>query len=302
MNRLKEMAQLFAPSGLEQKVREYCMQYQGNLEVSVDGCGNLIFHRVGMGKRIAYLCGMDEKGIFLSHKENDNQFRYCTLGDCSDDALDNRQILLEKGGKGIIEKEFVTVTQGTAQIGESGVVVGESAETEHTLTAFGCLRAVCCEVVLQSMEEDMEGDLWFVFSSLYQMGKKGALVALSQIKPELAFFVEGVSAEKREESTLLSLEKGPVVKIRDGAFMDTLCLADVLEGCDIPYQLYVSAKQEIGGRPGMIFGVPSVIIGIPYEAEQYFAQTIQKNIVKQTKELILELQRRLEAKRTNGTV
>ena len=84
--------------------------------------------------------------------------------------------------------------------------------------------------------------------------------------------------------------------------MDTLCLVDVLEGCDLPYQLYVSAKQEIGGRPGMIFGVPSVIIGIPYESERYFAQTIQKNIVKQTKELIVELQRRLEAKSTNGTV
>ncbi len=302
MNRLKELAQLFAPSGLEQEVREYCMQYQGNLEVSVDGCGNLIFHRIGMGKRIAYLCGMDEKGIFLSHKEDDNRFRYCTLGDCSDDALDNRQILLEKGGKGIVEKEFVTINQGTAQIGESGIVTGEMTETGQALTGFGCARAACCEVILQLMEADSEGDLWFVFSSLYQMGKKGALVALSQIKPELAFFVEAVSEEKQDEATFVVSGKGPVVKLRDGAFMDTLCLADVLEGCNLPYQLYVSAKQEIGGRPGMIFGVPSVIIGIPYEPERYFAQTIQKNIVKQTKELILELQRRLEAKRTNGTV
>ena len=302
MNRLKELAQLFAPPGLEQEVREYCMQYQGNMEVTLDGCGNLIFHRPGMGKRIAYLCGMDEKGIFLSHQESDNRFRYCALGSGTTDALDNRQILFEKGGKGVVQKEFVTVTQGTAQVGESGIVSGEIEETEHTLTAFGCTRAACCEVVLQIMEKDLEGDLWFVFSSLYQMGKKGALIALSQIKPELAFFIEAVSVEKQEESTSVALKKGPVVKIRDGAFMDTLCLVDVLEGCDLPYQLYVSAKQEIGGRPGMIFGVPSVIIGIPYESERYFAQTIQKNIVKQTKELIVELQRRLEAKSTNGTV
>ncbi len=148
-------------------------------------------------------------------------------------------------------------------------------------------------MILQIIEEDLEGDLWFVFSSLYQMGKKGALVALSQIKPELTFFVEAVSVEKKEESTSISLEKGPVVKLRDGAFMDTFYLTDVLEGCNLPYQLYVSAKQEIQSRTGMIFGVPSVMIGIPYESERYFFQTIQKNIVKQTKEIIVELQNKL---------
>ncbi len=139
MSRLNELARLFAPSGMEQKVREYCMQFQGNMEVSTDGCGNLIFHRVGTGKRIAYVCGMDEKGIFLSHKENNNKFYYGTLGDCPVDALDNREILFENGSKGIVQKELVTVTQGTAQIGESGVGTGESVETEDTLTAFGCL-------------------------------------------------------------------------------------------------------------------------------------------------------------------
>ncbi len=302
MNRIKELIQLFAPSGLEHAVREYCMQYQGDLEVSQDGCGNLIFHRPGMGKRIAYLCGMDEKGIFLSHKENQNKFAYGALGGCTIDDLDSRGILFENGGKGIVQKEFVTITQGSVKIGESGVVVGETGETADTFTAFGCLRAACCEVIFQLMEAEQEGDLWFVFSSLYQMGKKGALVALSQIKPELAFFVEGVSVEKKDESTPISLKKGPVVKLRDGAFMDTLYLADVLEDCDLPYQLFVSAKQEIQGRPGMIFGVPSILIGIPYDSERYFKQTIQKNMIRQTKELILELQRRLEVRSSNGTV
>ncbi|MBE7042315.1 MAG: M42 family metallopeptidase [Ruminococcaceae bacterium] len=294
MNRVKEMARLFAPSGLEQAVKEYCIQFCKDMEVVQDGCGNLIFHRPGMGKRIAYICGMDEQGLFLSHEEK-GKFRYCILGNCTADSFDNRQVLFEYGGKGIVQKDIVTFLQGSAKVGESGIVFGDASETEETLTGNGMVRAACCEVVLLLAEEETKGDLWFVFSSLYQMGKKGALVALSRIKPELAFFVEGVSVEKKEEATPVTMETGPIIKLRDGAFMDTLSLADVLDDCSLSYQLYVSAKQEIQGRPGMMFGVPTVLIGIPYESERYFVQTIKKSMMEQTKEIILEIQRRLES-------
>lgn len=76
--------------------------------------------------------------------------------------------------------------------------------------------------------------------------------------------------------------------------MDVFSLSDVLEDCALPYQLYVSAKPEIPGKPGILFDVPVVIIGIPYQTDRCFCQTIQKAAVEQTKELILELQKRLK--------
>lgn len=289
MNRVKKIAGLFAPSGSEDAVRKFCMRYQGELQAETDGCGNLIFHRPGSGKRIAYVCGMDERGIFLSHEEKQGVFRYTTLGNFDTESLNNRQIRFEGGSIGIAQKDFVSIMCGNVQIGESGAVYGDITETEETLIGFGCARAICCEILLQLTEKESEDDLWFVFSSLYQMGKKGALVALSCIKPELAFFIEPVSTEKREESSLVFLNKGPVLKLRDGAFMDFLHLSDFMEESKLPFQFYVSSEAEIMGKSPMIFGVLSVVIGIPFESDRYFKQTVENKVIQQTIDLIDEI-------------
>lgn len=295
MNRIKELTRLFAPSGSEQAIRDACRRYQNGFESFTDGCGNLIFRRSGLGRKIAYVCGMDEKGLFLTKQEKDGSFRYCPLGSFDTKLLDNRQVVFSGGAVGMVRGEFVTLLQGNAKPGESGIPVGEMTETESCLTSFGCVRSACCEVVLRLMSApSLDDDVWFVFSAQYQMGKKGALAALSQMKPEFAFFVEGTCTEPNPDRTAVLPEKGPVVKLRDGAFMDVFSLADVLEDCVLPYQLYVSAKPEIPGKPGILFDVPMVIVGIPYQAERYFSQTIQKSAIEQTKELILELQERLK--------
>lgn len=300
---IRELAALFAPPGSEQKVRDYCSAKANGFEITTDGCGNLMLHRPGVGKRVAFLCGMDEKGIFLSHKEQDGRFRFCVLGGSCGEELNNRRVCFENGAQGVIQSDqekpelnqlWLSILQGEAFVGDSGVITGECQQTEKELTACGAGRGACCTALLSLTERQFQyGDLWFVFSSLYQMGKKGALVALSQIRPELAFLVEPVSVDQRDESSKVILGKGAAVKLRDGAFMDYFHLADVLQNCKIAHQFYVSSKPEIPGKPPMIFGIPSVLLGIPYKGEGYFMQKICYDDVKSTIDLLFELAVRL---------
>lgn len=294
---IEEMAGIYAPSGSEKQMRDYCRSQANGFELSEDGCGNLLVHKPGIGKRIAIVCGMDERGIFISHQETDGRLRFCCLGTIKAEDLKNREILFSNGAIGVVEcekenveKQWISLLVGKVKIGDCGIVSGGLTLENDKITGCGIARSACCSVLLDLLERDFDqADVWFVFSALYQMGKKGALAALCKIKPELAFLVEPSSAAKQQDQSKVTLGAGPVVKLRDGAFMDYLHLPERLTGCTIPYQLYVGSEAEHNGRPPMIFGISSILLAIPYEEQHYFTQTVCCDDVKKTVDLLLEL-------------
>lgn len=294
---MKALAGLFAPSGCEEQVREYCKKLASRFEVLEDGCGNLLLHKPGIGKRIAYVCGMDERGVFVSHREEDGRLRFCCLGAIRPEDLKDREILFAGGARGVVEcdrqnseQQWISLLTGDVAVGESGIVSGVCTEEESRISGCGVARGACCSVLLALKEQKLDqADVWFVFSALYQLGKKGALAALSRIKPERAFFFEPVCTTKKEDCSQVKMGAGVVVKLRDGAFMDHLHLPDKLEGCSVPYQLFVGASAELAGRPSILFGIPSVLLGIPFEEQRYFTQTVDVKDVQSGVDLALEL-------------
>ena len=294
---IADLAKLPAPPGSEDSVREYCLS-QGR-EGSTDGCGSGTIHRIGDGKRIAVVCGMDERGIFLSRKRGEGQFDFCSLGRCESSHLLGRTVILEHGGRGMIEqdrdgKQFFTLIVGGANEGEWGVISVPYREKDSRLTGGSVVRSTCCGAVLSLLEHGLgDCDAWYVFSALYQMGKKGAVTAVDRIRPELAFVIEPACVTKQEGRTPIALGKGGVVKLRDGGFMDYFHLADVLEQCPVPYQLSVSQTAELAGRPFISFGVPCITLGIPYEEDRYFTQTVEEKDVRSVVELILYLKEKI---------
>lgn len=300
---IMELSKLFAPSGNEGRVVEYIKSAMSSMdcgaECTVDPLNNLIVHKRGGGRRLAVACYTDERGLFVSHIEENGHVRFCAVGKGAPENFLNRTVMLENGttayvcsDKSLKEEckvsDLYLVSAGKpVKIGDVGVAGIPYSESDNCIIGKALDRSAVCAAVMGLAELEADCDLYMVFSSMYQLGKKGLLVALDRIRPDYAVILDTVAAEQGEKSTFVKVGGGPVVKLKEGPYVADRLMTELAHSEIV--QPYAAGEAQIPAKQAMHFGILSGNLAIPVEYHGYFTQRIDCDDVYNTCNLLKKI-------------
>lgn len=264
-----------AVSGNEQSFIAALQQQFGG---KTDALGNLIVQKGEQPTSLAVVAYCDEPGIFISHREENGRLRFCAIGTLSAADLQNRTVRFRNGAAGVVccdveEKPTLAdcyLYADGVQVGDVGCIDLPFWEDETHWFGKALDRSVGCHIAASLLELPLS--LTLIFSTQFYVGKKGMLAALSQLQPEYAILLDGVSVKENPKTSPLSLGKGPVLKCKEGSFLADGRLLEFAK--DWPCQRYVSGERS--GKQPLEFGVMADILSIPMEQNGVFSQKIAK--------------------------
>lgn len=246
---VKELAELCAPSGFEDEVRNFLKEHAICDEMYTDTMGNLICHKKGSGRKIMVAAHMDEVGFIITAITEKGFLKFAPLGGIETAVLSGKKVLI--GGKkipGIISAKAVHLqkrdevltplkikdlyidigakdkesAEKQVAIGDCAVFDGEYIEFGENLVKSKALDdRVGCAILLELMKEQYDDDVYFVFTVQEEIGLRGAKVCANTIKPEIALVIEGTTCSdvygSEEHNQVTNLGKGAVMTAVDGA-------------------------------------------------------------------------------------
>ena len=110
---VKELVSLGAPSGFEDKVRDFIKEKAVADEIYVDSIGNLICHKKGNGKKIMVSAHMDEVGLIITEITDSGFLKFDTLGGIETAVLCSKKVLIGNNKvPGIISAKAIHLQKG----------------------------------------------------------------------------------------------------------------------------------------------------------------------------------------------
>jgi len=303
---LEALSNAFGPSGCEGKVRRVVLDAVADKvdEVQVDHLGNVIARQKGTvypAFKVMVAAHMDEVGFMITHADDNGLLHFTKVGGIDDRVLPAKVVRIGKSEiPGVISMKPVHLTGS----GERGKVVSHEdmaidigvsskAEAERLVTkgdyaafdvAFEELGAMVkgkafddragCAVLIALIERGpYPFDFWPVFTTMEEVGLRGARVAAYRVTPDAAFALEGTICDdgprEKDISPTTAVGKGPAISPMDRSVIADRRLVRLLietaEAEGIPYQL---KQPGMGGTDaGAIHltktGVPSVPVSVP---------------------------------------
>lgn len=271
-------------------------------EVYSDEMGNLIAHKKGNGgKRIMYAAHMDSIGLMVNFIDERGFLRMENIGGNTAIQLVNLRVRFANGCRGVIrvrkEPEHLKKPMNDLKMSDLFIDIGASSREEaEQLVSLGDVALydsktvkvagnnimtpyaddlVGCIVLLLAMEQVgcCKNDLYFVFTTQEEVGRRGARTAAFGINPDLGFACdvdgEGDSPRKDDVPMALYIGKGPALKIKDGSVIGTRQLNQRLKALArenaIPWQDEIlpvggTDTSRIQSTHG---GVPATGVSIP---------------------------------------
>ena len=183
---LKELFEVFSPSGNEECIRELLKQQFGGIfeRLQTDNIGNLI---AGSGSGgLCIECGMDSSGIMVVSK-TDSRVYFASVGGLKTVDLADRTIVFGNGKTGIVKYNeeidlktekisdlYIETDTSDIQIGDFGAVVTEFDEDENGFSGYGLknrigLAAVCSALKAVGKVENVT----VLFSAQKRLGARG---------------------------------------------------------------------------------------------------------------------------------
>jgi putative aminopeptidase FrvX len=303
---LEALSNAFGPSGCEGKVRQVVLDAVADKvdEVQVDHLGNVVARQKGTAYpafKVMVAAHMDEVGFMITHADDNGLLHFTKVGGIDDRVLPAKVVRIGKSEiPGVISMKPVHLTGS----GERGKVVSHEdmaidigvsskAEAERLVTkgdyaafdvAFEELGAMVkgkafddragCAVLIALIERGpYPFDFWPVFTTMEEVGLRGARVAAYRVTPDAAFALEGTICDdgprEKDISPTTAVGKGPAISPMDRSVIADRRLVRLLietaEAEGIPYQL---KQPGMGGTDaGAIHltktGVPSVPVSVP---------------------------------------
>ncbi|MEM3870758.1 MAG: M42 family metallopeptidase [Candidatus Korarchaeum sp.] len=301
---LERLSTASGPPGFEDEVRDLIRgELRGSVdELHEDNFGNLYAIKGRGGRRVMLAAHMDEVAMMVRYVEPNGFLRFAPLGGLSPSQLIAQRVVVHgsvrlrgvigstpahMGGEERIPKvEEMYVDVGAAsreEVGklgvrpgtpitfdapfiyqpETGVVMGKALDDR-----LGCL--VLAEAIADAEPKDR---VFAVFTCEEERGLRGAQVAASRVRPELAFVIEGTIASDvpgvPEHSHITQLGKGPAIRVMDRSVIVRRWLLDSIvsraEELGIPYQLQLSPISSTDAGPISVSneGVPVGVISVP---------------------------------------
>lgn len=333
---LKALSEAFGPSGCEGEVREVILGAIADKvdEYRVDALGNLIGLRKGTanpGFKVMVAAHMDEVGFMITHADESGLLHFTKVGGIDDRVLPAKVVRIgEKRLPGVLiikpihllkqeeRKKVMTYDQLAIDVGVSSKAEAEKLVQKGDYAVFdvgfgdlGSLvkgkafddRAGCAVLVSLIEGGPYPFDLYAVFTTMEEVGLRGARVAGYSVMPDAAFVLEGTicddSPKERDVSPTTEVGKGPAI-----SFMDRSVIADrrlvrlVIETAEaegIPYQFKQPGKG--GTDAGAIHlaqtGVPTVPVSVPSRYIHSPVSMLSKSDFEHTVRLMSSVLRRL---------
>ena len=303
---LEALSNAFGPSGCEGKVRQVVLDAIADKvdEVQVDHLGNVIARQKGTDYpafKVMVAAHMDEVGFMITHADDNGLLHFTKVGGIDDRVLPAKVVRIGKSQiPGVISVKPVHLT-GSAERGKVvshedmaiDIGVSSKAEAERLVTkgdyavfdvAFEELgtmvkgkafddRAGCAVLIALIERGPYPFDFWPVFTTMEEVGLRGAQVAAYRVMPDVAFALEGTICDdgprEKDISPTTAVGKGPAISPMDRSVIADRRLVRLLietaEAEGIPYQL---KQPGMGGTDaGAIHlaktGVPSVPVSVP---------------------------------------
>lgn len=303
---LENLCNATAVSGDEHEVRQIVLDAVKLIadEVQVDALGNVLATKFGRGTkrvRVMLAAHMDEIGLMVVKKHDDNLFEFARVGGIDERQLPGKAVLVGRehlpgviGAKPIhmttakerknkIDVSSLRIDLGP-EIGEK-VKPGDRATFATRFKILGpSIRAKALDnrfgvaTLIELLKHAPDNiDLLAAFTVQEEVGLRGARVAAYALNPDMAIAVDSTPAydlphwDQEDENVQYNtrLDAGPAIYIMDRATIPDRRLVNWLretaETSELPYQF----RQPGGGGTdaGVIHktrsGIPSVSVSVP---------------------------------------
>lgn len=272
-------------------------------EVYTDPLGNIIAHKKGCtgGKKIMYAAHMDSIGLMVNFIDERGFLRFDNIGGNTPIQLVNIRVRFLNGCRGVVrmrkEPKNLQKPMNALQMSDLFIDIGASSREEaESLVSIGDIALydsrtvkvagnnimtpyaddlVACIVLLLTMEQvgACKNDLYFVFTTQEEVGRRGARTSAFHIDPDVGFACdvdgEGDSPRKDDVPMALHIGKGPALKIKDGSVIGTPQLNEKLKALaqenNIPWQdeILPSGGTDTSRLQSTRSGVPATGVSIP---------------------------------------
>ena len=272
---LKTLCLVPSVSGRENGIRAKLTELITPLvdEIKVDNMGNLIALKRGKirgGKKFMLCAHMDEIGFLVTFIEENGMLRVANVGGINFVANAFGKVVSENGVVGVLapdskvkaadfapDKFYIDIGAKNRREAERRVSIGDFFVAEPCLTKLCGSRVlgrplddrVGCAVLLDIAErlsgEEIEDDVYFVFSVQEEVGCRGAMPATFGIAPDysLCFDVTGTGDTPAASPMACEVGGGAAVKIKDSS---VICNEEVVNAlCEIAKAKKIKFQREI---------------------------------------------------------
>ncbi len=303
---LKALSEAFGPSGDEENVRQVVLEAIGGQvdEHHVDHLGNVIATvkgTVNPGFKVMVAAHMDEVGFMITHIDDAGMLHFTRVGGIDDRVLPAKVVRIgsakipgvicikpvhltgQEERKKVVSYDQLVIDIGAGSKSEAEKLVhkGDYATFDIAFEEAGDLvkgkafddRAGCAVLVALVERGPYPFDFYPVFTTMEEVGLRGARVAGYSVMPDAAFVLEGAVCDdgpkEKDVSPTTEVGKGPAI-----SFMDRSVIADrrllrlVIETAEaegIPYQFKqrVSGGTDAGAIHLAKTGVPTLPVSVP---------------------------------------
>ncbi len=320
-NLMRKLTDIYSPSSNENKIRKFISNEIKSYvdEIEIDPLGNLIARKKGNGKRIMIAAHMDQIGLMITDIDDNGFLRFTNVGGISPIVTMSQKVVFENGTVGVVSLEpledssklklenmYIDIGAFNKEEAEKKVKIGDicvykSGYEENENVIFSqCLDdRVGCYALIETIKniEEVNNDLYFVFSVQEEVGLRGAKTSAYKINPDIgiALDVTGSGDTPEAKRFAISLNKGTAIKVKDNSILThpkvRELMVEVAEKENIPYQMEV---LRFGGTDsGSIHltreGIPSGVISIPTRYVHSTIEMVSKNDIMNSIKLLINL-------------
>jgi endoglucanase len=334
--KLEALSNAFGPSGCEGDVRQVVLDAIAEHvdEWQVDHVGNVIARQAGTANpdfKVMVAAHMDEVGFMITHADESGLLHFVKVGGIDDRVLPAKVVRVgEKRIPGVIimkpvhllepsersqvaSPERMVIDIGVRSKAEAERLVhkGDYAAFDVQFEEWGELvkgkafddRAGCAVLIALIENGPYPFELYPVFTTMEEIGLRGARVAGYHVMPDAAFALEGTICDDgpREKDTSPTTEvgKGAAISLMDRSVIADRrllrLLVETAEAEGIPYQIKQPGKG--GTDAGAIHlaktGVPTVPVSVPSRYIHSPVSVLSKRDLEHTIQLMTSTLRRL---------
>jgi endoglucanase len=303
---LGALSDAFGPSGCEQDVRQVVLSAISEKvdQVQVDHLGNVIARQKGTanpGFKVMVAAHMDEVGLMITHADESGLLHFAKVGGIDDRVLPAKGVRIgasklpgviiikpvhlttrvERGKVVSHDKLAIDIGATTKAEAERLVKRGEYATFDIQFEDLGAVvkgkafddRAGCAVLVALIENGPYPFDFWPVFTTMEEVGLRGARVAGYHVMPDAAFVLEGTICDDgprdRDLSPTTQVGKGPALSAMDRSVIaDRRLLRLLIETAEAEGIVYQFKQPGKGGTDaGAIHlaktGVPVAPVSVP---------------------------------------
>jgi putative aminopeptidase FrvX len=303
---LSRLSNAFGPSGCEQEVRQVVLDAIADKvdEVQVDHLGNVIALQKGTGcpgHKVMVAAHMDEVGLMITHADESGLLHFTKVGGIDDRVLPAKAVrvgatkvpgviimkpvhLIKRSERDqVVAYDQMAIDIGTSSKAEAERLVkkGDYAVFDVHFEDLGDVvkgkafddRAGCAVLVSLVERGPYPFDFYAVFTTMEEVGLRGARVAGFSVMPDAAFVLEGTICDdgpkEQDVSPTTVVGKGPAISPMDRSVIADRrlirLLVETAEAEGIPYQFKQPGKgsTDAGAIHLARTGVPSVPVSVP---------------------------------------